>query len=163
MSQIPAGVEKGNREPKSRGHYQISARLQRALLALASGRAKTQHEACKEAGMTPRALQLALRRPNVQVYMREMIIESVGISAMRAAKRMDELLHSGNEMVSFQASRYALATGANIQPPSAPSTQVNIGIEGDLKAGYVIDLSGPDASSSTLGPVIEHKPSDDEQ
>ena len=113
--------------------------------------------------MTPRALQLALRRPNVQVYMREMIIESVGISAMRAAKRMDELLHSSNEMVSFQASRYALATGANIQPPSAPSTQVNIGIEGDLKAGYVIDLSGPDASSSTLGPVIEHKPSDDEQ
>jgi hypothetical protein len=67
--------------------------------------------------------------------MREMIIESLGISAMRAAKRMDELLHSSNEMVSFHASRYALATGANVQPPSTPSTQVNIGIGDGVRPG----------------------------
>jgi hypothetical protein len=161
VSEIPARVENGNREPKSRGHYQISARLQRALMLLASGKAKTQHEACKGAGLTPRALQLAMKRPTVQAYMRGAIIESLGISAMRAAKRIDDLLYSDNEMVSFQASRYALATGANIQPSSAPSTQVNIGIGGDLRAGYIIDLSGPHTSSALGGP--DHEPIDHQQ
>ena len=163
MSESPVCVENNNRDLKSRGHYQISARLQRALMLLASGKAKTQHEACKEAGLTPRALQLAMKRPTVQAFMREAIIELLGISAMRAAKRIDDLLYSNNEMVSFQASRYALATGANIQPPSAPSTHVNIGIGGDLKAGYIIDLSVPEASPSALGPVIEHEPNDHEK
>ena len=48
---------------------------------------------------------------------------------------MDELLHSPNEMVGFQASRFALAVGAGIQPPARPSTTVNV-----LGGGLLIDL-----------------------
>src|SRR5262245_11140124 len=65
VSKVPTRFDSENVEPTRRGHYQISARLQRALMLLASGRARTQHEACKEAGMSSRALQLALKRPNV--------------------------------------------------------------------------------------------------
>ena len=126
----------------SRGNYRVGARLQRALLLLASGEAKTQDAACATAGLTPRALQKALKRPNVQSWMREQIMTSLGLSAMRASRRMDELLRSPNEMVSFRSAAYSLAVGANIAPPERSNVAVNVAL--DVRAGFVIDISEPD-------------------
>jgi hypothetical protein len=89
-------------------------------------------------------------------------MHSLGLTAMKAAKRIDELLHSSNEMVALNSSRYALATGLQIVPPDqrGPLVAVNIG-----DPGYVIDLSEnprPLPASNVVrfgaasaGPVIE--------
>src|SRR5262245_26878668 len=130
-----------------RGNYAVSAGIKRALTLLASGAAKTQGEACATAGVTTRALQLAMKRPSTKTWLQSEIMSALGISALKAAKRMDELLHSSNEMVGFQASRFALATGAGVAPPerSGATVSVNIGVA----AGYILDLTEPG------GPVIE--------
>src|SRR5215831_8831661 len=127
-------------ERKKRGSYAVSARLQRALLLLASGQAKTQVEACTQAGITTRALQLALRRESVRKFMVEQIMGSLSISAMKAAKVLDDLMvGSSNEMVRYHSARHALATAFGIAPPSKPGVAVNIHAPG---AGYLIDLRG---------------------
>jgi hypothetical protein len=73
---------------------------------LASGKAKTQAEACQDVGMTTRALQLALKRENVRAYMRQMIMSELGVSSMRAATKMRELLDSSNAVAAFRSSAY---------------------------------------------------------
>jgi hypothetical protein len=150
MSDIPAVVNGDKPEPKRRGAYQVSARLQRALTLLASGEAKTQEAAATAAGLTRRALQLALKRPSVRTYMRDEIMMVLGVSAMRAAKRMDELLTSSNEMVSFQASRFALATGAGVAPPDRSAPLVSLNMQG---SGYVIDLRPRAERSEPVSPA----------
>jgi hypothetical protein len=128
-------------ERKPRGAYAVSARLAKVLTLLASG--KTQLEACAAVGFTPRALQFALKKQSVKTYMQEVVMHSLGLTAMKAAKRIDELLNSPNEMVAFHSSRYALATGLQIQPPEARSGPVvNIGVM--AAAGYVLDLREPE-------------------
>ncbi len=124
-------------ERKRRGNYAVSARLAKVLTLLVSGECKTQKGACAAAGYTPRALQAALRKSSVKSYMQEVVMTSLGVSAMKAAKRIDDLLHSPNEMVAFNSSRYALATGLQIAPPERSGATVNVGIVG---AGFILDL-----------------------
>jgi hypothetical protein len=126
------------REKKRRGNYGISPRLAKTLVLLASGEAKTQVDACEVTGLTTRALQKALRRPNVKQYMIDHIQSTLAIGATRAANKMCALLDSDNSMVSFRAAAYTLATGAGVAPPERPGTTVNILNAG--AAGYLIDL-----------------------
>jgi hypothetical protein len=138
MVDVPA-VGESDAAVKRRGHYQVSARLAKVLTLLASGEAKTQVEACAAAGLSPRALQKAMKRPNVRAYLQEVVTRSLGLTAARAAKRMDELLHSTNEMVSFQASRFALGAGAGVTMPERSGPLVNI----QMGSGFQIDLREP--------------------
>jgi hypothetical protein len=139
-------------ERKQRGAYAVSARLAKVLTLLASG--KTQLEACAAVGFTPRALQFALKKQSVKTYMQQVVMRELGLTGMRAAKRIAELLHSSNEMVAFNASRYALATGLQIAPPDqrGPLVAVNV----DASPGFVIDLHERDDGGVThvsLGPA----------
>lgn len=121
------------------GPYAVGARLAKVLTLLASGTAKNQAEACAMAGYTTRALQFALKKASVRVFMQEQVVMSLGLTAMKAAKRVDELLHSPNEMTALGASKFALATGLQIMPPDqrvSPLVAINI-----QNPGYVIDLS----------------------
>jgi hypothetical protein len=118
----------------------VSPRLQHTLEALATGRAKTIVEAAGLAGLTREAVSQALRKLDVKTYMRETIMETLGIGATRASRRMVELLEADNSLVQFNASRFLLGTGARVTMPSPPSTTVNVGIMTE-KAGFVIDLS----------------------
>jgi hypothetical protein len=129
-------------------NYGISPRLARTLVLLASGEQKTQIAACAVTGLTTRALQKALRRPNVKQYMIDHIQATLAISATRAATKMRELLDSENGMVSFRAAAYSLATGAGIAPPERPSTTVNILNAGG--AGYVLDLRDEDERADVV-------------
>jgi hypothetical protein len=134
MAEVPAVVDE-KAEGKRRGHYQVSARLAKVLTLLASGEAKTQVEACEAAGMTPRALQLAMKKPSVRAYLQQVVMTSLGLSAAKAAKRMDELLHSSNEMVSFNASRFALGAGAVLNACGKAAVSVVSGVAHILAAG----------------------------
>jgi hypothetical protein len=116
-------------EAERRGPYVLSARLRTALTLLASGEVRTQKEAAAAAEISVRALQKAVRRESVQKWMQDQIMTSLGLSALKAAKRMDELLHSPNEMVGFRASSYALAVRAGVQPPDRSGPLVQIGIQ----------------------------------
>jgi hypothetical protein len=89
--------------------------------------------------LTPRALLKALKRPNVKQYMQDVVIKSLGLTAMKASKRIGELLHSPNEMVAFNSSRFALAAGLSIAPPERSGANVNVNI-GLVQAGYILDL-----------------------
>jgi hypothetical protein len=44
-----------------------------------------------------RGLALALKRSSVRAYMRDEILGTLGLTAMRAARRMDELLTSSSD------------------------------------------------------------------
>ena len=114
--------------------------------------------------------------------MRQTIISELGLSAMRAARALDQILTSGNnEMARVAAAKFSLGAGFGIAPPStAPSLQVNVGPVGyclDLRQGAdsTAPLSPADAAAvaaaregnlpgyvlmGSLGedPVIEHKP-----
>lgn len=150
------GLIAAKAERSKRGSYRVSARLQRALLLLASGEAASIKDAAAAVGMTREAISKALKKVSVQTFMREQIMASLNISAMKAAKRMDELLHSPNEMVGFQASRFALAVGADIQPPARPSTTVNVlggGLLIDLRADGERAAPASDADLRLLGPA----------
>jgi hypothetical protein len=121
---------------KKRGPYRVAGRVQRALLMLASGEVSTLTQAAEAVQISRRGLSKALKRGSVQKWMQEQIMTSLGISALKAAKRMDELLHSPNEMVGYRASAYALATGAGVMPPQKPAVAVNI----NAGVGWVLDL-----------------------
>lgn len=135
---------------KKRGPYAVSARLQRALTALASGEAKTQIEAAELAGMTARALRLAMKRDSVRAWMKQEIMSSLGVSAFKAAARLDELLRSPNQMVSFRSVQLALGVGAGIVTPAAGSTTVNVLATG---TGYTIDLRPAAEKDTPVGPA----------
>jgi hypothetical protein len=150
-----------------RGEYSPGPRLRVAIEAIACGEAKTVSAAAAKAGMTREGLSKALQRPGVKEYMREVIRETLGVGATRAARRMVELVESENAMAGVAASRFLLATGAGVVPPSPPAVHVSVT---NQAVGYVIDLSGRPVRPAA-GPVIEgeaevvelaaHRPGDD--
>jgi hypothetical protein len=62
--------------------------------------------------------------------------ETVANGLLRAANRMNSLVHASSEHVSLDASKHVLAIGG-IKPSADAQVSVNI----DIKAGYVIDLT----------------------
>jgi hypothetical protein len=123
--------------PKSERAKSIGPRLFKAIEALVVGERCTIKDAAAFAGLTREALSKALAKPHVQAHMRKRIQQVLRVGAAVAGNRMVELLHSPNEMVGFNASRFLLATGAGIAPPTQPMVAVNVG----LPVGYVIDTS----------------------
>jgi hypothetical protein len=141
----------------------VSPRVEIALTALASGSAATISQAAEQAKITRRGLGLALQKPAIRARMKELIEENLKAGSLRASSRMRELMEDAdNSMVAFKASEYLLGTGAGIAPPVRTSTAVAINIAGDVRAGFVIDLSEGDrpravvgGGGSAGGPVIE--------
>jgi hypothetical protein len=146
-------IVEAEKPTKTRGPYRVSARLARCLELLASGTCRTQLEACAEAGMTPRALQLAMKRESVREHLQASIRQSLGISAQRAARRMHELIDSDNAMAAFRASSFALATGAAIVPPNANSPGISLNVTQNV--GYLIDLRPQEPDSRGGGAPID--------
>jgi hypothetical protein len=80
------GLIAAKAERSKRGSYRVSARLQRALLLLASGEAASIKDAAAAVGMTREAISKALKKVSVQTFMREQIMASLNISAMKGCK-----------------------------------------------------------------------------
>jgi hypothetical protein len=128
----------------------ISKRMQKVLTLLAT-KGITQREAAKQGGMTEAYLSTALRKPQIQMFIARKMRETIAVGTLRASTRLVELVDAGSEHVSADVSKHMLAI-AGIKPTSDAQVSVNI----DIKAGYVIDLRDePDRPS-----VIDVTPRD---
>jgi hypothetical protein len=123
-------------EPKRR---RVPPRVADAIHELVYGRARTITAAAEKVGLTRERLSRALSEPHIAEYLRTRAARVVGIASGRAAARLVELIDSGSEHVSFDASKHVLAI-AGIKPASDP--QVSINLEAP-RAGYVILLNEP--------------------
>jgi hypothetical protein len=130
MTEMPALPE-----PRKRP---IPKRVREAISAITEGRAKTITAAARKVGLSREYLSRALGEPHVAAYLRDKAARAVAMGAGRAAARLNQLLDSKSEHVSLDAAKFSLGV-AGIKP--APDANVNLSI--DIKAGYVIDLSGP--------------------
>jgi hypothetical protein len=144
-------------ERGKRGEYRVSPKVRRAIEAMASGEAKTQQAAAEMAGMTPRALSQALKRPAVDAYRVEMAKHTLRTAVPRAARRMVDLMdQDSNQLVALRASTFTLAAGAAIMPPQ---TAPNIHINNNVSVGYVLDLRSDEQiardAAAGRGPVID--------
>jgi hypothetical protein len=102
-----------------------------------SGRARTVTAAAKKAGLSREYVARSLSLPHVAAYLRDKAARVVAMGAGRAAARLNQLLDSKSEHVSLEASKFSLGV-AGIKP--TPDAQLNVNV--DVKAGFVIDLSG---------------------
>ena len=117
----------------------ITARVRRAVDLMATGECKTQLDAATRVGLARESLSRALAKPHVMEHMRQRAIRTIAQAAGRAAEVKAELLDCGDSMARDRASTFVLGT-AGIGPATAPAPSVNI----EMRAGYVIDLSGRD-------------------
>jgi hypothetical protein len=115
------------------------------------------------------ALAIALLNPTCAMrpvartsYMRTVIMETLGVGAVWAGRKMLELLESENGMVQYNASRFLLATGGGVTMPERSGPLVSVSI--DQRPGWITDLTESDGSgtvvrppapSPAVGPVIE--------
>jgi hypothetical protein len=115
----------------------ITAKVRRAVELMASGKCKTIVEAAEQVGLARESLGRALAKPHVIEHMRQRAIRTIAQAAGRAAEVKTELLDCGDSMARDKASTFILGT-AGIGPATAPNLSINL----EMKAGYVIDLSG---------------------
>jgi len=71
------------------------------------------------------------------VFIAQRARQNISLGIIRASARMVELIDAGSEHVSADMSKHVAAIGG-IKPAQDAQVSVNI----DIKAGYVIDLSG---------------------
>lgn len=126
-------------DTKTVNHRPISRRIRTACDALVHGDVKTVTEAAAKANLSREHLSRELSKPHIAEYLRVKACRALAIGAGRAAAVKLELLDSASEHVRNDASAFVLGL-AGIKPASNAQVSVNI----DIKAGYVIDLTGED-------------------
>jgi hypothetical protein len=135
----------------------ISAKVRAAITYMVNGDCKKICEAAEKAGLARESLSRALSTPHVAEHLRLQTVRRLGIAAARAGATKIELLDGDSEIVRDRASTFVLGL-AGIAPASTPSISLNI----EVKAGYVIDLSGDPRAppmrivSPTAAPALEH-------
>jgi hypothetical protein len=115
----------------------ISAKVRRAIDLMATGECKKICDAAEKVGLARESLSRALAKPHVVEHMRQRAVRTIQAAAARAAEVKAELLDCGDSMARDRASTFVLGT-AGIGPATAPSLSINL----EMRAGYVIDLSG---------------------
>lgn len=126
--------------PAKEKKERISKRVAEAVRLIISGECKTQKAAAERVKLNASHLCEQLGKPHIRVFMERAARESIAAGTMRASRRVIELLDAGSEHVSLDASKHVLAL-AGIKPAADAQVSVNI----DIKAGWVIDLSEPNA------------------
>lgn len=146
-----------DRAPATPAHSKrerIPARVRHACDLLASGECKTIKAAAERAKLSREHLSRMLGRPHVQVFIEREARRTIAIGTLRASHRVLELVDATSEHVSFEAAKHTLAIG-NIRPPE-PGSQVNVSV--GVSVGYVIDLTGAQASNAPelRTQIVEH-------
>jgi hypothetical protein len=138
----------------------IPRRVHDAIELLSAGNTIT--AASKRVGYARETLSRWLQRPEVIEAVKTRAARAVALGAGRASARLLELLESNSQKVALDAAKHTLAV-AGIRPPADASVSVNI----ELKAGYVIDLTGRKPRTEQIaakvidgeaGTVIDAKP-----
>jgi len=121
----------------------IPKRVREAVALICEGRVRTITAAAKKVGLSREYLSRALGEPHIAEHLKRAAARAVAISSGHAAARIAELINkSRSEHVAFEASKFSLGV-AGIRPQ--PEAQLNVNI--DVRAGYVIQLTDPDARS----------------
>jgi hypothetical protein len=115
----------------------VTPKVRRAILLFVNGDCKQITEAAEKVGLARESLSKALDRPHVIAYLQQRTRKRLEILAARAGAVKGELLDSDNEMVRDRASSFVLGL-AGIQPATTPGIALNL----EIRAGYVIDLTG---------------------
>jgi hypothetical protein len=132
----------------------ITAKVRRAVELMATGECKLIKDAAEKVGLARESLGRALAKPHVIEHMRQRAIRTIAQAAGRAAEVKAELLDCGDSMARDRASSFILGT-AGIGPATAPSLSINL----EMRAGYVIDLSGNgyrERVAATTAPTDQH-------
>lgn len=141
--------------PKSVREPRISKRLRQAIDLLAKGRSLTQKAAAEACGLTAEHLSRSLRKDHVRAFLTRRTRETIAVGALRAGERVVELIDSGSEHVSLDASKHILAI-EGIRPPADAQAVVNV----NISPGYVINMNSPRPTERRLSEpaVIDAKP-----
>jgi hypothetical protein len=139
LATIPDTPEADSGKPK-----RIPPKISQIVDWLVSGACKNQQAACERANLDPSYVSRELRKVHVRVFMERRARESIANGLLRASARVNELMDASSEHVSFEASKHVLAI-AGIEPSTDAQVSVNI----DIKAGYVIDVS-PQANQPSV-------------
>jgi hypothetical protein len=115
----------------------ISKKVRTAIDLMVRGDCKKICDAAAKVGLARESLSRALSTPHVAQHLREKVLRHLAIAAARAGYVKGELLDSDNEIARDRASSFILGL-AGIQPATSPSLNINL----EMRAGYVIDLSG---------------------
>lgn len=135
-AQAPASA---TQTPKREKKERISKRLVHAIELLVSGECRYQKDAAERANITREHLCKQLQKPHVRVFYERRARESIAAGVMRASARLINLVDASSEHVSFDAAKHVLGI-AGIKPANEAQVSVNV----EIKAGYVIDLTGRD-------------------
>jgi len=142
--EAPAPIVPAN-APKS-----ISKKVRAAIDAMVSGDCKKICDAAAKVGLARESLSRALSSPHVAEHLRQKVLRHLAIHAARAGATKTELLDSSNEMARDRASTFVLGL-AGIAPASTPSVSLNL----EIKAGYIIDLTGDPPPMRTIPHIVQ--------
>ena len=129
-------------------HYRMSARLLRALEALASGGVDTLGQAAEIAGMSERAVRYAIKKENVRAWLREHVATTFATGQLAASRTMLGLLRSENSMSQFRAAAWIFGVNG-VSPIDNRGPLVSLNMHG---SGYLVDLRPKDERD---GPLTE--------
>jgi hypothetical protein len=127
--------------PQPPKRERISPKIAKAVNFLLAGECRTQKAAAERIGVSATYLCTQLKKPAVEAFIARRTRETIAQGKMRASVRLIELLDASSEHVSLDASKHVLAI-EGIRPPDQSQVNVNVGVS----VGYVIDLSGSQAS-----------------
>ncbi len=145
MTETPALPEQRKRP--------IPKRVREAITLIVEGRARTIAAAARKVSMSREGLSRALSHPAAVQHLKERAAKQVALGAGRAAARLIQLLDAKSEHVAAEMTKHTLAI-AGIKPAS--DAQVNVNLE--VRAGYVICLTDPNAAGDAKMKVVSPQP-----
>jgi hypothetical protein len=132
----------------------ISKRLQDAVRLIESGEVRSIKAAAGRTGLSYAYLVEALHKPATEAFIAKIKRRNLSAAALRGSQRALELVDSPSERTSIEATKLVLGIDG-FHADTAPRVDVRV----DVRAGYVIDLSGGSPSATVIegcADVSEH-------
>jgi hypothetical protein len=122
----------------------ISPAIRSVAKLVTSGECQTIKAASERVGLAYDYVRQELKKPAVRVFCEELARQTIANGLMRGSARLVGLMDASSEHVSLDATKHVLGI-AGIKPANDAQVSVNI----DIKAGYVIDLTGDQRARSS--------------
>lgn len=117
----------------------IPRKVRHGCELIASGECKTVTAAAERCGLSREHLSKMMARPHIQAFVARKASENISRGVLRASSRLVELIDAESEHVAAKVSERLLEHGGILKPQAGSS--VNVSINNNMSAGYVIDLS----------------------
>lgn len=134
----PAGQQAAPVERKRSTQGRINPKIVKAVKLLETGECKTQKAIAERLGVSEAYISVQLRKPAVQAFIAQRARENISRALPRASMRFVELMEAQSEHVAAKVTERHLEHAGIIK---AQSGGVNVNINNNIAAGYVIDLS----------------------